>query len=423
MRHVFLGTAATLALAAGGAVAQTELTLWSHWADQQSKVAYMEAIAETFEAKHPEVDVEITWYQKQPLYSALKAALQAGQGPDIFYCEPAQTEYVDAGFLLDLSDKVDWDNVELWAKEVWTFDGKQYAVPLEGFTVELYYNRDMMERLGVELGDDKQLDFAEFRDLVGSARAEGITPIVQGVGDRPYPGAYVPHELLLKKLGVEDYDRLRDGELSWTDPRVVETLEDFAALVEAGAYPESFSTLKLGESHFYFYQNPGGLMLPMGSWYTSRAFNPPEQGGQPEDFPLGIMKMPVPEGAACPECKTAAIGGSFCANADSPNAELAADFLATMAQPEHGTKWLVENLVQTGIKSDAGAVEGAYKPYFEELAAINADATYAIGIPLSVLKGQCNEVFQQVVNAALPAGQIDVDTAVEMLDAACHSGG
>ncbi|QYU71184.1 SDR family oxidoreductase [Leptolyngbya sp. 15MV] len=28
----------------------------------------------------------------------------------------------------------------------------------------------------------------------------------------------------------------------------------------------------------------------MGSWYTSRAFNPPDQGGQPADFPLGVMR-------------------------------------------------------------------------------------------------------------------------------------
>ena len=28
------------------------------------------------------------------------------------------------------------------------------------------------------------------------------------------------------------------------------------ALVDAGAYPKNFMTLKLGESHYYFYQKP-----------------------------------------------------------------------------------------------------------------------------------------------------------------------
>ena len=52
-------------------------------------------------------------------------------------------------------------------------------------------------------------------------------------------------------------------------------------------------TLKLGESHHYFYQKPGSLMFPMGSFYTGRAFVPVDQGGQAQDFPLGIMQFPA----------------------------------------------------------------------------------------------------------------------------------
>jgi len=32
-------------------------------------------------------------------------------------------------------------------------------------------------------------------------------------------------------------------------------------------------------------------MLPMGSWYTGRAFVPVDKGGQPPDFPLAIMQF------------------------------------------------------------------------------------------------------------------------------------
>jgi multiple sugar transport system substrate-binding protein len=41
----------------------------------------------------------------------------------------------------------------------------------------------------------------------------------------------------------------------------------------------------------------------MGSWYSSRAFNSPDAGGQPEDFPLGIMRFPALEGAVCPNAR------------------------------------------------------------------------------------------------------------------------
>jgi multiple sugar transport system substrate-binding protein len=87
-----------LAIAAGlgqGHPASAEdvtLTVWSHEADEPAKVAFREMAARAVEAAHPGVHVKITWYEKDGLYTALKTALPAGQGPDVFYMEPDQTE-------------------------------------------------------------------------------------------------------------------------------------------------------------------------------------------------------------------------------------------------------------------------------------------------------------------------------------------
>ena len=412
---------AAMTLTATGSAAQ-ELQLWSHWADHETKVQFVEEAVQRFEEQHQGASVKISWYQKPPLQAALAASLQAGEGPDIFYCEPSWSEYVDNGMLHALDDIVNWSNVEDWARNSWTFGGTTYGLPLEVSTVELYYDKDKLAELGIELPENKQLDQAAFEEVVGKAADAGITPIVQGVGDRPYPGAYLLHETLLKKLGADDYGKLMNGELSFKDPRVVASFQFVKDLVDMGGYPKSFSTLKLGESHYYFHTNPGGLLFPMGSWYTSRAFNPPDKGGQPEDFPLGIMHFPAPTDAACPECRSINVAGSYCVNADTEHPELAGAVLSEMATPEMGTRWLTTVLVQTGVKSDAGAISGKYKPYFDELTAINQDAEYFIGGPLDFMKGQCGETFKQVMNAAFPAGQIGVEQATEMMDAACYQG-
>jgi multiple sugar transport system substrate-binding protein len=147
-----MGAAAvSLALSAGSARADTEITLWSHWADHETKVAFVEKAAKNFEAKNPGVKVKITWYQKNPLYTALKVALSAGKAPDIFYAEVDQTEYIDNNLLLALDDLVDWSNIEQWARDVWTFNGKVYGFPLEATTNELYYNKDLLKKLGFSL--------------------------------------------------------------------------------------------------------------------------------------------------------------------------------------------------------------------------------------------------------------------------------
>lgn len=414
--------AALLAIGTAVLAAETTITMWSHEADQVAKVAWRETAARNFESKNPGVKVKITWYEKVALYPALKTALRAGQGPDILYAEPDQTEYMDGGYLLPLDDLVNWTNIEAWAREVWTYKGKTYGLPQEVYTIEVYYNKDLMKKLGITLPANGQVSQAQFLDIVKKAGAAGTTPIVQGVGDRPFPGAYVIHEALLKKLGRVDYGKLLDGKLSYKHPRVVEVFKWVKELVDAGAYPKSFATLKLGESHYYFHTKPGGLMFPMGSWYTGRAFVPPDRGGQPDNFPLGLMNFPATDGGACNHCKTLAVGSSFAINAVSKYPKLAAGMLNEMATPEMGTLWLSTIYLQTAIKSDPSKVTGKYAAYFQELAERNKGAEYFIGIPFDRLKGQCRETFTQVMNMAFPGGLLGVDKAIEMMDQGCYKG-
>lgn len=412
----FLLVTTSTSISAAASPAKT-ITLWSHWADHESKRAFVEGTARTFEAKHPGVKVSITWYEKTALYAALKTALRAGQAPDIFYAEPEQVEYMENNLLYDISKGLKRSAIEDWAWEGWSYKGGVYGFPLEAWTIELYYNKKMLADLGVKLPPSGQLGQAAFLDLVKKAKAKGITPISLGVADRPYPGAFLTHEALLKKLGLADYDKLLNGKLSWADPRVVSALTFVKQLIDAGALPPSFSSLKLGESHFYFHTKPGSVMFLMGSFYPSRAFNPPDKGGQPKDFQLGIMQYPALDNAACNECKSITIGGSYVVNAASKEPDLAIEFLNTMATPEMGNKWLETVLVQTGIKADPSKIKGEYAQYFRDLAKASEGKKYYLNLPQGVLRGKAKEVFAQVVNQAFPAGLIGVDEVVKQMNA------
>ena len=398
------------------------LTVWSHEADEPAKVAFRELAARELEKSHPGVHVKITWYEKGGLYAALKTALPAGQGPDVFYLEPDQTEYITNGYIVPLDDLVDWSKIHDWARAVWTHDGKTWGLPQEAYTNELYYNKALLEKLGASLPANAQFTQSQFLDLVKKARAAGITPIAQGVGDRPYPGAFVIGEALLRKLGTDDYGKLLDGKLSYEDPRVVEVFKWVKDLVDAGAYPKNFMTLKLGESHYYFYQKPGALTLPMGSWYTGRAFVPVDKGGQPPDFPLAIMQFPAMDGGACNNCKTLAVGASFAINAASQHKDLAAAFLNAMSTPEMGKRWLETIYLQTAVKTDGGSFSGPYAAYFKELIERDAGAKYFIGMPIDILQGQCKDTFTQVMNSGFPGGLMTVDQAVKTMNQGCFKG-
>jgi len=408
-----------VSLAAPAAAQQVkELTFWSHWAAEMPKRTFVEEAIKAFEAKNPGIKLKQTWYEKTALYAGLKTALRAGQAPDIFYAEPDQVEYMENDFLLDLSD-LNWAAVEPWAKEAWTYKSKPYGLPLEAWTAEVYYNKKLMADLGVSVADGAQLSPDAFAEMVKKAKAKGITPMALGVGDRPYPGAHLVHEALLKKLGIADYDKLLKGKLAWTDPRVVETLQWVRSLTDAGLLPTTFTTLKLAEAHIYFHTNPGALTFLNGSWYTSRAFNPPDKGGQPKDFPLGIMKFPAVPGAACTECRSIAIGGSYVGNAATKHPKEVVAFLNTFVSFEMGNRWLDNVQVQTGIKSDPAKLSGPLAAdYFKMIEKANAGAKYYFGIPIQVMGGKPKEVFIQVMNNAFPAGTISVEDAVKQMNAA-----
>src|SRR5687768_14526911 len=156
MRLVRIVVAALLFGITSVAVAQVKLTLWSHWAAEKIKRDFVEDAIRRFEEKNPGVKIKASWYEKTALYAALKTALRAGQAPDIFYAEPDQVEYMENGFLLDLSG-LNWQNIEPWAKEAWSYKGKPYGFPLEASTVELYYNKKMVDELGVKIPANLQL--------------------------------------------------------------------------------------------------------------------------------------------------------------------------------------------------------------------------------------------------------------------------
>lgn len=410
---------AAVAGIAGPAHAATQITMWSNWPDEPAKKEWVAARVHDFEAAQNQCTVKLNFIPKADIYTQAKSAVRTGQAPDIFYMEPDEPEFMTGGFLEPLDSYIDLGGVESWAKPAWTMKDKLYGLPVEAYTVELYYNKDLVKKIGADVPASSQMTQSGFADMVKKGAAAGITPIAQGVGDRPFPGGLVLFEALLRKLGSDDYAKLLNGQLSFKDPRVVEVMNWDKGLIDAGAYPKSFSTLKLGESHFYFYNTPGALTFPDPSWFTGRAFAAPESGGMPANFPLGIMQFPAMDGGKCPECKTLAIGGSFVIYSKSKNKECAGALLKSMATVENGTKWMEQVSLQTGVKSDASKIKSSHASYFTELNERDKGAKFFFGTPLLYYRGKCAETYAQVMNNAFPAGLLSVPEAADKMDAAC----
>ena len=61
--------------------AEKTLTVWSHFADHVAVRAMFLDIEKVLEAENPDIDLQMTFYEKNALFAAQMTALRAGEGP------------------------------------------------------------------------------------------------------------------------------------------------------------------------------------------------------------------------------------------------------------------------------------------------------------------------------------------------------
>ena len=171
-----------------GSAAAAQITMWSNWPDEPAKKQWVSDRVDEFQKANPQCPVKLSFIPKADEYTQAKSAVRTGQAPDIFYMEPDSPEFLTGGYLAPLDDVIDLANLNDWARKAWTYKDHVYAVPAEAYTVEVFYNRDLLTKLGMTLPASGQFTQDEFADMAKRASAAGITAIAAGTGDRPFSG-------------------------------------------------------------------------------------------------------------------------------------------------------------------------------------------------------------------------------------------
>ncbi|WP_297463721.1 extracellular solute-binding protein [Thermococcus sp.] len=121
-----------------------EIVIWHKM--QPNELEVFQSIAEEYMAMCP--DVTIKFEQKADLEGALKAAIPAGQGPDLFiWAHDWIGKFGEAGLLEPIDDYVTSDvtkNFAPVAVEAMQYKGHYYAMPFAAETVALIYNKKMV---------------------------------------------------------------------------------------------------------------------------------------------------------------------------------------------------------------------------------------------------------------------------------------
>jgi raffinose/stachyose/melibiose transport system substrate-binding protein len=306
-------------------------------------------VIEAFNEKYPDIKVEFKPSKNTEYNTILNTALQSGEGPDILHLRPYKSgiALADAGYIepLDGLEGLDVFHESTLAASKGS-DGKQYGVPLNMSTTQVFYNKKIFSDLGL----DTPKSWDEFIALCEKIKAEGITPI--SLGSKEGWLLSLSHGIFgpAHYGGNEFVDKITKGETNFSS---AEFLNSITAMNQLKTYfPDNYEGLGMEDIRTLFFTGKAA-MFPMGSWEIEvlRGMNP--------ELDLGFF--PVPSAIGKDATITTWVDGSFAVNANSKHKEEAKKFLQFLTTKEFGNLFTKEfKMISAipGVTSDDELVSG-----------------------------------------------------------------
>ena len=141
------------------------------------------------------------------------------------------------------------------ASAAYAGDGKNYALPVQGYYEGLYCNKDLFEQNGIEL----PTDWAKFEAAIKGFAAKGITPIAVSLNHIPH---YWIEHLILAEGGVKEHS---NKDVAAVKDTWVNGLSYFKKFNDMGAFPKDATTSKHELQTAAFADKKAAMFLD-GSW-------------------------------------------------------------------------------------------------------------------------------------------------------------
>ncbi len=330
-RRTLLGAAAATALTRPTrAQAKTQLTM-TVWGAQAEQDAFNAIIAK-YQAAHPDVAIKLEVFGNgMQLYQQVDTRLAGRQAPDIFRVQYQQIgRYASARAVADMSKFIDKDYGSAFGPAFWnavSYKGRPYAIPHHTDTFALYYNRDMLAKIGVEAPSslEKSWSWEEFIRIARAMKEKGGAPYGfamswQNAAYRWLPFLYqhggtllnadLTRAVLANQAGV--------GTIGWTQ-----------SWFKEGLVPPSTSIKSSEQPQALFANGTIGLLLA-GDWQI------PFLNGNMTKWGWGVTYMPRDVAMASD------LGGNcLTVSRDAKNPEIAADVVKFFCNEENMRDFVV----------------------------------------------------------------------------------
>ena len=320
---VALGLAGTMAfsmLPGMGASAEekTKIVISCYLADDAQVAVREKYIDEPLAEAFPDLDIEIKMYSDR---QSLQVEVAGGGGPDILDLDgPTDVaEFAKADRVLKLDDyaeKYGWKDMFYdWAYDSCIYNGALYSLPTSFEGMVMYYNMDVMAENGWEVPTTKE----ELVELMPKMQEAGVIPIA--FGNSNYQGAvdWLYSTFTSCYAGPDAVKAAMEGTGKYTDDAIKGSLQTMVDWWHEGWLGDHASQSITNEDMGAFFAEGRAAMMIDGTWAANQliATYPDcnwDSEMMPKDETIGDI-LPF------------ATGGGYAINANSKNADVAAEVL------------------------------------------------------------------------------------------------
>jgi multiple sugar transport system substrate-binding protein len=294
------------------------------------------------------ISIEPSEYADTTSYQqVIESSLRSGESPGLFTWWSGYRLYrlAEQGGLQDLTSL--WDaqmeegNLSEDIVGNFTFEGRQYAVPNAVSYWPVFYNKRVFEEQG--LAPPKTWD--ELMSIAGTLQTAGVTPFYATVDGR-WPSLIWFEELMIR-TDPDFYERLVEGEASYTDPVAVGVMEEWRSMFDAGYFVEQLDIPMDANNAADQLARGSFAMMPVGTWFN-RGFN--AGGWTPgEDYDVFILPNVNPD---LNENVIIVETGALAIPTNAPDVDASEQVSEWWVSPEAATAW-AESLKDTPINPKA----------------------------------------------------------------------
>lgn len=402
MKKVLAGTVALALMAISAVFAKSAdaVKIEMYYYKQENQDG-LKNIVKAFEKDNPGITINMLIIPNDA-DAAMSARAAQGALPDILQMQSYSRvrEYASKGYLVDLSKQPALSRVVASSLPAVTWDGKQYALPMDFAGIGIIYNKDIFAKYGIKTPET-------YRDLEKACRtlkSNGIVPFSALLKENWSVGHFITmiHTSLLQEKGITPDRFIADMNAGKTSYGCVDTqklfsimdfyhsnMNDNAAEMGGGEQQQSFAK---GES----------AMMVNGLWayVDAKKLNP--------KLNAGFIPFPVYNDAKLNKMY-ADVDSTFGVSSQSTKEKQAAalKFLNWLSGSKGAKLWVSEYKLTNSFKGgDFKSLGGPFDDLMKSVGAKGSNPWLFSQYPSQVFEDACKNGAQQYMMKTRSAGDV-----------------